>query len=197
MRHRGSQGFAALIALQLLACQRAEPLTLAKAEEIIGSYEVHLEPVYAAVPQKVWWDEQHPQDDFDAKSVATLRSLERTGYITVAETSDQHGSIFLAKVTDKGFRILGTSPSARGPVYKGLICYKKYDGLRNFERHPTEQTTGRAELIWHYTNPTPLYELFATKNDKPLNKPFASLVSFYYKDHQWKFDVTVRKTDAE
>jgi hypothetical protein len=24
-----------------------------------------------------------------------------------------------------------------------------------------------------------------------------SLVSFYYKDHQWKFDVTVRKTDAE
>ena len=35
------------------------------------------------------------------------------------------------------------------------------------------------------------------QQNKPLNKPFASLVSFYYKDHQWRFDVTVRKTATE
>jgi hypothetical protein len=72
-----------------------------------------------------------------------------------------------------------------------------YDGIRNFQRHPTEPTVGHAELIWHYDDPTPLYPLFETKINKPLKKPFASLVSFYYKDHQWKFDVTVRKVDAE
>jgi hypothetical protein len=26
--------------------------------------------------------------------------------------------------------------------------------------------------------------------------PFVSLVSFYYQDHQWQFDVTVSKTEA-
>jgi hypothetical protein len=178
-----------------LACQRAEPITAQRATEILENYPKR-EPVYAAVPQKVWWDEKHPKDDFDEKSVATLRNLERGGYITVQEKTDNHGSIYTAKVTDKGFPLLGTGPSARGPVYKALICHKKYDGIRDFQRHPNEPTTGRAELIWHYDDPTPLYDLFETKIDKPLRKPFASLVSFYYKDHQWKFNVTVRKTNA-
>jgi len=181
----------------MIGCQKPEPLTAAKANEILSSYEQQREPVYAAVPQKVWWDEKHPKDDFDDKSVRTLANLAKAGYITVTETHDEHGSIYQAKVTQKGFPILGTSPSARGPVYKGLICYKKYDGIKNFERHPNEPTTGRGELIWHYDDPTSLYDLFETKIDKPLKKPFASLVSFYYKDHGWKFDVTVRKTDAE
>lgn len=197
MRVRASQGLCALLTLLVAACQPREPLTAAKAQEIIGAYEVHREPAYAAVPQKVWWDEQHPKDDFDEKSVRTLRNLEKAGYITVAETTDAHGSVYLGKVTQKGFTLLGTSPSARGPVFKALICYKKYDGIRNFQRHPTEPTTGHAELQWHYIDPTPFYELFETKGDKPLHKPFVSLVAFYYKDHQWRFDVTVRKTDAE
>ena len=94
-----------------------------------------------------------------------------------------------------GDPILGTSPSARGPVFRGLICYKVYDGLRNFQRHPTEPTTGHGELVWHYTSPTPLYPFFETKQNKPLDKPFVSLVSFYYKDFQYRFDVTVRKTE--
>ena len=155
------------------------------------------EPVYAEVPQKVWWNEKNPKDDFDEKSVRTFRNLERAGYVTVFEKSDNHGSIYTAKVTDKGFHVLGTSPSWRGPAFRGLICYKKYDGIRNFQRHPTEPTVGHAELIWHYDDPTPLYPLFETKMNKPLKKPFVSLVSFYYKDHMWRFDVTVRKTEAE
>ena len=198
MRFGSSQGLALIAALAFaVACQAPEPLTAKKAEQIIGSFEVHREPVYAAVPQKVWWDEAHPKDDFDAKSVATLQNLAKAGYITVDEKHDNHGAIYLAKVTQKGFPLLGTSPSPRGPVYKAMVCEKVYDGLRNFERHPSEPTTGRAELVWHYDNPTPLYPLFETKGEKPLKKSFASLVSFYYKDHEWKFDVTVRKTDVE
>ena len=100
---------------------------------------------------------------------------------------------YVAKVTQKGFPILGTAPSARGPVYRALIAQKRYDGLRNFVRHPSEQTVGHAELVWHYENPTPLYELFETKIDKPLNKPFVSHVSFWWEDHVWKFNVNVRK----
>jgi hypothetical protein len=53
------------------------------------------------------------------------------------------------------------------------------------------------ELVWHFTKPTPLCPMFETKQNKPLDKPFISLVSFYYKDHQWRFHVTVRKTKAE
>lgn len=198
MQVRSSQRLSALaVVLFLVACQKQEPLTEAKAKQIIAAYEVKREPVYAAVPQKVWWDETHPKDDFDEKSVRTLQRLRDGGYVTVDEKHDEHGAIYTAKVTDKGFPLLGTSPSARGPVYKALICFKLYDGLKDFERHPNEPTTGRAELIWHYDEPTPLYEIFETKGDKPLKKPYASLVSFYYKDHEWKFDVTVRKTEAD
>ena len=198
MRSRASQGLSAFAALLLIAgCQPREPLTAAKAEQIIGAYEVHREPVYAAVPQKVWWNARSPKDDFDELSVKTLHNLERAGYVTVTESHDNDTTAYTAKVTEKGFPILGTSPSARGPVFKGLICHKQYDGLRNFVRHPTEETTGRAELVWHYDDPTPLYPLFETKGEKPLKKPFASLVSFYYENHQWKFDVTVRKTDTQ
>lgn len=198
MRSQTSQGLLAIATLLLIArCQKPEPLTAAKAQQIIGAFEVHQEPVYAAVPQKVWWNASSPKDDFDDKSVRTLQNLQHAGYVTVVQSNDNGTTAYAAKVTENGFPLLGTAPSARGPVFKGLICYKKYDGIRNFVRHPSEPTTGRAELVWHYDNPTPLYNLFETKMDKPLNKPFASLVSFYYANHEWKFDVTVRKTDAE
>ena len=181
----------------LVACDKPEPLTAAKAEEILRRFMVQRQPVYAEVPQKVWWDEKHPKDDFDEKSVRTLENLQRAGYVTVTETHDNHGAIYLAKVTAKGFPIMGTAPSLRGPAFRGMICYKIYESIRNFERHPTEPTVGHAELVWHYADPTPLYQLFETKINKPLNKPFVSLVSFFYKDHEWKFDVTVQKTEAE
>lgn len=179
------------------ACQRPQPLTATRAEQILRGYTVARVPTYAEVPQKVWWNAESPADDFDEKSVRTLHNLERAGLITVTESHQGGTTAFLGKVTAKGFPILGTAPSFRGPTFRGLICYKTYDGIRNFQRHPTEPTVGHAELLWHYVDPTPLYALFETKIDKPLNKEFASLVSFYYKDHQWRFDVTVNKTDAE
>ncbi len=197
MRTGSSQGLAIASLLLLAACQKPEPLTAAKAEQILRAYMFTREPIYAEVPQKVWWDERHPKDDFDEKSVRTFHNLERAGYVTVSEKRDEHGSTYVAKVTPKGFPIIDTSPSLRGPAFRGMICYKKYDGIRNFQRHPTEPTVGHAELIWHYDEPTPLYPLFETKLNKPLKKPFASLVAFYYKNHEWKFDVTVRKTEAD
>jgi hypothetical protein len=197
MRCRSSQGIRLAIALllALAACQRKEPLTAQKAAEIIRAYQFAKEPIYAEVPQRVWWSAKAPQDDYDVKALQTLRNLERAGFVTVLELHDGDTTAYTAKVTPKGFPIIGTAPSARGPCFRATICYKKYDGLRNFERHPTDPTVGHAELVWHYENPTPFYPLFETKINKPLNKPFASYISFYYKDFQWRFDVTVRKTD--
>ncbi len=181
----------------LAGCQRPEPLSAAKAEQILRAYMVGRVPAYAEVPQRVWWNVRSPKDAFDEKAVRTLRNLERAGLVTVTESVSDGTTAYVAKVTNKGFPILGTAPSLRGVAFRGMICYKVYDGIRNFQRHPTEPTVGHAELLWHYVDPTALYPLFETKIDKPLNKGFVSLVSFYYKDHQWRFDVTVNKTDAE
>ena len=179
------------------ACQRPQPLTAEKAQEIVAGWSFRREPVYAEVPQKVWWSPKAPKDDYDEKALRTLRNLERAGLVTVTESLTSDSATYIAKVTKKGFPILGTAPSHRGPVYRATICQKVYDGLRNFERHPTEPTVGAGELVWHYDNPTWLYPLFETKIDKPLNKPYASQVSFWYEKHRWKFEVTVRKTAAE
>jgi hypothetical protein len=183
-----------LSALSVLACGKPQPLTSEKAQQIIGQWSFKREPVYAEVPQKVWWTPKAPKDDYDEKALRTLRNLERAGLLTVTAQETGDSATYTAKVTQKGFPILGTAPSMRGPVYRAKICEKRYDGLRNFVRHPSEETVGHAELLWHYENPTPLYEMFETKIDKPLNKPFASHVSFWYEKKQWRFDVNVRKT---
>ncbi|MDP9361013.1 MAG: hypothetical protein M3P29_06130 [Acidobacteriota bacterium] len=196
MRGRTSQA-ALVMVLLASACQKAEPLTAAKAEQILAGYRFAAEPIYAEVPQKVWWNPRFPKDEFDERSLRTFDNLQKAGLITVTGGPTPDGAAYVAHVTQKGFPILGTAPSARGPVFRGLICYKTFDGLQNFQRHPTEPTTGHGELAWRYIRPTPLYPLFETKQNKPLDKQFVSLVSFYYKDHQWRFDVTVRKTDAE
>ncbi|HEV8432157.1 MAG TPA: hypothetical protein VGR95_02005 [Thermoanaerobaculia bacterium] len=197
MCRKSSQGIRLAIAIlvTLAACQRREALTAQKAAEIIRGYQFAKEPIYAEVPQRVWWNAKSPEDDYDVKALQTLRNLERAGFVTVIELHDGDTTAYTAKVTPKGFPILGIAPSARGPCFRATICYKKYDGLRNFERHPTDPTIGHAELVWHYENPTPFYPLFETKINKPLDKPFASYISFYYKDFQWRFDVTVRKTE--
>jgi hypothetical protein len=185
-----------LLLVLLAACQRREALTATKAEEILRANMPGTEPVYAEVPQRVWWDAKAPKDDFDDKSVRTLMLLQSAGLIAVSGGPTAEGADYRAKVTPKGFPLLGTAPSYRGPVFRGMICRKVYDGIRNFQRHPTEPTVGHAELVWHYADPTPLYTLFETKINKPLNTPFVSLVSFYYKDYQWRYDVTVRKTEG-
>jgi hypothetical protein len=142
----------------------------------------------------VWWNPKSPKDDYDELALRTLRNLERAGLVTVTDTSSGDTASYTAKVTKAGFPVLGTAPSARGPVYRGQIASKRYDGIRNFTRHPQEQTVGHAELAWHYDRPTPLYPMFETKINKPLNTPFASHVSFWFDKGQWKFNVTVRKT---
>ena len=187
-----------LTALVVLAaaCSDPEPLTKEKADKIIGAWSFKREPVYAEVPQKVWWTPKAPKDDYDELALRTLRNLERAGLVTVTESVTADSATYVAKVTKKGFPILGTAPSHRGPVYRATICEKRYDGLRNFVRHPNEPTVGHAELMWHYDNPTWLYPLFETKINKPLKTPFASHVSFWYEKHQWKFEVNVRKVEA-
>ena len=189
---------AALAAAALaFACSKPQPLNAEKAEEIIAAYAFKREPVYAEVPQKVWWTPQSPKDAYDELAVRTLRNLERAGLVTVTESNvTADSATYVAKVTEKGFPILGTAPSYRGPVYRARIAEKRYDGLRNFVRHPSQPTVGHAELVWHYENPTPLYPLFETKIDKPLNAPFVSHVSFWHQDHVWKFSVNVKKVSG-
>jgi hypothetical protein len=183
----------ALAVVFVISCSKPEPLTEQKAQEIISGWSFRREPTYAEVPQKVWWSPKAPKDDYDEKALRTLRNLERAGLVTVTSKASGDAEEHVAKVTKKGFPILGTAPSARGPVYRARICDKRYDGIRNFVRHPSEETVGHAELVWHYENPNWLYPLFETKIDKPVNQPFVSHVSFWF-DKQWKFEVNVRKT---
>ena len=192
--HRNSLLF--LAAVLAFACSKPEPLTAQKAAEILGGWSFKREPVYAEVPQIVWWTPQSPKDDYDDKAVRTLRNLEREGLVTVTESVTADSATYVAKVTKKGFPILGTAPSHRGPVYRAMIADKRYDGIRDFVRHPNEPTVGHAQLIWHYDNPTPWYPLFETKINKPLEQRFASHVSFWYDKHQWRFEVNVKKVEA-
>lgn len=191
-----TRGILAVALLVALGCAKEEPLTAEKANEVIGDWSFKREPVYAEVPQKVWWTPKAPKDDYDEKALQTLRNLEKAGLVTVTEQVNGDSATYVAKVTQKGFPVLGTAPSARGPVYRGMICHKVYDGLRNFVRHPNEPTVGHGELAWHYAEPTWLYPLFETKINKPLNHPFATHVSFWFEDHQWKFSVNVRKAEG-
>ncbi|HEX6179345.1 MAG TPA: hypothetical protein VF057_13365 [Thermoanaerobaculia bacterium] len=191
---------AAAVILCIIAfssCAKREPLTEAKAEEILRSYGLPTQPTYAEVPQRVWWNPKFPKDDYDEKALRTLRNLEKAGFVAVSGSETADSGEYIGKVTERGFRILGTTPSARGPAFRARLCDRVYDGLRNFQRHPSEETTGYGDLIWHYANPTPLYEMFETKMNKPLNTPFASQVAFYYKEGEWRFEIAVAKTSAE
>jgi hypothetical protein len=181
----------------LLGCDRPSPLTAEKAQQIVSRSAFKAEPVYAEVPQRVWWNTAAPKDEYDERALRTLRHLEQAGLVTITSRGlADGGEEYLARVTPKGFPILGTAPSYRGPVYRGMIAEKKYDGLRDFVRHPTEPTVGHAKLVWHYDNPTSLYPMFETKQNKPLKKPFASHISFYFKDSEWRFNVNVKKSEA-
>lgn len=185
-----------ILAIAVCSCAKPEPLTEAKAQQLIESQMFKSEPIYAEVPQRVRFGPKSPKDDYDEKAIRTLKNLEREGLVTIAETAEPDGMTNItATVTKKGFPILGTVPSARGPALRARIAEKKLDRVQNFQRHPTQPTVGHAEVVWHYVNPTAYYELFETKINKPLNTPFVSLVSFYWKKG-WRFDVTVRKTDV-
>ena len=196
MRVMTSQGKLLLTALLFAACARPDALTAEKAEEILLSTMFQREPVYAEVPQRVTYGPKSPKDDYDGKAVATLQNLERAGLITLAHSVAPDGTeTWQGTTTKQGFQILGTMPSARGPVFRARIAEKRIDGVRNFVRHPSEPTTGSAEVVWHYDAPTPYYEMFETKINKPLQQPFVSLASIYW-DKGWRFHLTVKKTQS-
>ncbi len=183
--------------LPVAGCVKPTPLNAVKAEAIIRSQMFSTEPVYAEVPQKVWYGPKAPKDDYDGKAVSTLRKLEARGLVTVTEVNTPDGmTTFQAKATRAGFNVLGTMPSARGAVYRARICTKRLDGVKNFQPHPNDPLIGRADVVWHYDEPTPHYEAFDTKINKPLNKPFLSLASFYWNKGSWKFNIIVRKAEA-
>ncbi|MGA7613875.1 MAG: hypothetical protein WBX15_01730 [Thermoanaerobaculia bacterium] len=183
-----------IAALLLAACARPAPLTPARAKQIVESQVFRSEPVYAEVPMTVRFGPSSPEDAYDGLSVRTLRNLERAGVVTVQHEIEKDGTeVYRATVTRKGFPLLGTVPSARGTAFRAMICRKLYDGVRNFVRHPTDPTVGRVEIVWHYGDPTPLYPMFETRIDKPLDRPMVSIASIRWESGAWHLDIVVKK----
>lgn len=188
----------ALAALAALACGAPPALDEKLAVELIRKNAIDDEPIYAEVPQKVWWGPGYPKDDYDGKAVETLLRLEKAGLLKVTHVVEKDGrEIYQGKVTDKGFPIIGTVPSARGKAFRGKICVKKIDRVENFIRHPGDPQIGSAEIIWHYASPTPLYELFETKIDKPIGKPYRSVASIRNDKGLWRVELAVRKAAVD
>src|SRR6476620_9362948 len=104
---RPTSQVACALLLLTIACQKAEPLTAAKAEQILQSYQFASEPVYAEVPQKVWWSPRFPKDEYDDRSLRTFDNLQKAGLITVTGGPTPDGAAYVAHVTPKGFPILG------------------------------------------------------------------------------------------
>lgn len=193
-------GRSLLLSLALLAtaCSGPQPLDEHLAFELIRRNAIDDEPIYAEVPQRVWWGPGYPKDDYDGKALATLRNLERAGLLVVSHAVEKEDiEVYRGKVTEKGFAILGTVPSARGKAFRGKICVKKIDRITNFIRHPNDPFVGSAEIIWHYATPTPLYELFETKIDKPLDKPYRSVASIRNDKGLWRVELAIRKTGVD
>lgn len=184
-----------ILAILAAACQKPKALTEDIARKIILPKLTRPEVIYAEVPQRVFWGPTSPKDEYDEKAVRTMKNLEKAGLVTVEEAHTSDSSTFIARTTKKGFSILGVTPSARGPALRGHIAMKRYDGLKNFLRHPNDPTIGRVEIVWHYDSPTHLYELFETRINKPLNKEFATVTSIYWKDGGWRFGTVVGKTE--
>lgn len=189
----------ALMAAVLVGCgcrSAPDPLTAAKAEAVVTEGMRRTEPAYAEVPRRVTFGPSSPRDAFDEKAVRTLRNLEREGYVTLQESTSPDGTYTLdATVTPKGFRLLGVVGSARGPALRAMICDRQFDRVQNFLRHPQNPTVGRLEIVWHYTNPTPLYELFETRMNKGLNEPFVTVVSIHWNAtaRTWQVGQIVRR----
>lgn len=185
-----------LILLAVAAgCQKPKALTEDIARRIILPKLTRPEVIYAEVPQRIFWGPTAPKDDYDEKALRTIRNLEKAGLVAIEESHSSDSSTFIARTTKKGFSVLGITQSARGPALRGHIAMKRYDGLKNFLRHPNDPTVGSVEIVWHYENPTNLYELFETKINKPLNKEFATVTSIYWKDGGWRFGTVVGKTE--
>lgn len=179
-------------------CENSEPLDAATAERIIRSRMFERQPAYAEVPRVVRWGPGSPRDEFDELSLLTLDKLHEAGLVTTSRTVEPDGTVTVtAETTADGFRELGTVPSARGPALRGRIAERVIDEVRGFQRHPSQPHVGRAEVHWHYENPTDLYPLFETRRDKPLGKPFRTIVSVSHSDRGWIVETIVPKERIE
>lgn len=177
-----------------LSCGTDAPLLdAATASNIILSRMFDSQPAYAEVPMEVRWGPGYEKDEFDERSLATIRKLEQAGLVVTETVQEGEMTVVSVATTPEGFRQLGTVPSARGPALRGRIAEKVIDEVVNFERHPSEPQVGRAEVIWHYENPTSLYPLFETAQDKPLDVPFKSIVSLTKTDRGWVVETLVPK----
>ncbi|MBW3670622.1 MAG: hypothetical protein KY432_02990 [Acidobacteria bacterium] len=182
----------------LCSCGADEPpLDAQRASEIIRSRMFARQPAYAEVPMQVRFGPGYEKDEFDDRSIATLEKLESAGLVRLSTTSEDELTVIIAETTPEGFRELGTVPSSRGPALRGRIAEKVLDEIVNFERHPSDPQLGRAEVIWHYENPTELYSLFDTKQDKPIAVPFKSVVSLSRTDRGWVVKTLVPKLRVE
>ena len=86
-----------LSVLLSFGCSKPEPLTEQKAKEIVAGWIFKREPVYAEVPQRVWWNPKAPKDDYDEKAVRTPRRLESAGLVTVTEKTTTDSAEYIAK----------------------------------------------------------------------------------------------------
>lgn len=197
MRHQLFLLLIVILALSGCGGDDPRPLDSTRAEEIVRSRMFAAQPVYAEVPMQVRWGPGYEKDEFDERSLSTLRKLETARLVSTETKREGEMTVVTATTTPEGFRQLGTVPSARGPALRGRIAEKILDEVVNFERHPSQPQVGRAEVIWHYENPTPLYPLFDTKQDKPLDVPFKSVVSLSRGDRGWIVETIVPKLPVE
>ncbi|HUP64495.1 MAG TPA: hypothetical protein VM557_04380 [Thermoanaerobaculia bacterium] len=186
-----------LVLIASAGCQAPPELTAQIAADVLKDSAFEVEPAYAEVPRVVSWSAESPKDDYDELAIRTLRNLERAGLVTLQETASSASYRLEAAVTRAGFPILGIVPSARGQALRARIAIKKVDGVENFVRHPTVPTVGRAEIRWHYEQPTQYYELFETKIDKPLGVPFATVISMRWDEGAWRFSILAPKVPVE
>ncbi len=184
-----------LLASLLAGCGAPKPLTAEMARALILERAIDEEPVYAEVPERVWWGPDYPKDAYDEVALRTLQNLEDAGLVELIHDVEGETESWSAKVTGTGFPILGKVPSKRGRALRAKICVKKIDDVKNFIRHPSDPNVGSADLVWHYERPTPLYDLFETRIDKPLEKPFRSVVSIHNEEGLWKLDLVIRKAE--
>ena len=185
--------FAALVVLAGCGAGDDRPLTSELAEQIVLGGQHPSEPVYAEVPEVVSWSPELPKDEFDERSISTLEKLEGAGFVTLSRSGDDSTGKIEATLTREGFEVMGFVGSARGRALRGRIATKILDRVQAFERHPVHQDVGRVELVWHYESPTPLYDLFDTRIDKELGRPFVSIVSIHREKGSWRTDLIVRK----
>ena len=145
MRRRTSQAAFAILLLVMRLPEAQSHSLLQKPSRSSASSRFNAEPIYAEVPQKVWWNARSPKDDYDEKSLRTLDNLaERRAHDRRPAARRATAPSTSRRSRPRASRSSAPHRARAAPSFAALICCKNYDGLRNFQRHPTEPTTGHA-----------------------------------------------------